>query len=1095
MTKSNSFTFLAIDTQASTNNAQNQLTYTQEAAPTPDTQWLEKKNLMLSKALEQAARESKRERETAIMLGKTNRILENIFSSTHVMIAYLDTNYKFIMVNQAYAEADNRSRSFFAGKSHFELYPNEENEKIFAEVLQTGIPYFAAAKPFTYQQKPERGTTFWDWSLSPTKDDAGKIIGLVLSLTDVTERIRLEEELTRHQQHLAELVETKTADLRKANETLQDKIAELERTQKEVENNKARYRRITEATSNYIYTVQIENGQPVQTTHRPACVAVTGYTEEEFNADPYLWIRMVPGEDHLPVQQQVDQILRGETPTPIEHRIHRKDGALCWIRNTPVLHYAPDGKLIAYEGVIQDITDRKLAEQQLQEAYAKLEKRVEERTAKLSKANSALKREIAERQETEIKLAAAQKAAEKANSAKSQFLANMSHEIRTPMNAIIGLTDVTLTTDLDEVQRRYLQLARNSASSLLDLLNDVLDYSKIEAGQIHLEEQPFDLLHTMESVIQTLAIQAHKKHLEILCRPPRNLEHELIGDGFRLRQILFNLVGNALKFTLMGQVLIDAEITSTSESEVELHFTVADTGIGINPDKLEEIFDSFTQGDSSTTRIHGGTGLGLAISKKLVELMHGEIWVESTPRLGSTFHFSARLKRGQKKITPKLPVELQRLQKQPLIILGANQDSLAIIRETITIWGLSSHTASTNAEAISLVQTVAESGEYPGLIVVDETPGAKNGLATIIFLRQELKAPGLPFLLLTSPLAYDEASQKCRALPYCFCLPKPATRQELQDRLIGALTGAHRPQDEKQRSAPPLNTAALPPLRVLLVEDNRINSELAQIILEQAGHQVTLAENGIEALQALCGHNFDAILMDVQMPELDGITTTNLIRQCEKATTIATLIAHRNLLETLTQKIQGNHTPIVAMTAHAMADDQRRCLDAGMDRYVSKPFVPAQVLTVLNEVTGGPAITQQPGDAPTHNTLSPTVTVTGANELIKQIKLYLATSYRLPPDQISQLLATSSHSITTHLQEIGSAIANNDADNITHTAHTLKGLLLSIGLPGLADLAYRLETNQKRQKEISGCSAQLEALQRELAPLTVAINNSEAGGE
>ena len=1072
-------------------SAQIQLLYPQEDAPKHDAQWFEKKNLVLSQALERATKESKRERATAITLGKTNRILENIFSSTHVMIAYLDTNYRFIMVNQAYAEADNRTCAFFAGKSHFELYPNEENERIFTEVRQTGSPYFAAARPFTYPQNPERGTTYWDWSLSPTKDDAGKTIGLVLSLTDVTARIRLEEELTQHQQHLADLVEKKTADLRTANKTLHENIAELERAQQDVEQTKARYRRITEATSNYIYTVRIENGQPVQTTHRPACVAVTGYTEDEFNADPYLWIRMVPDEDHLPVQQHFDQILQGATPTPIEHRIHRKDGALCWIRNTPVLHYDPTGKLIAYEGVIQDITDRKLAEQQLQEAYGKLEKRVEERTAKLSRANAALKREIAERQETEIKLAAAQKAAEKANSAKSQFLANMSHEIRTPMNAIIGLTDVTLTTDLNEVQRRYLQLARNSATSLLDLLNDVLDFSKIEAGQIHLEEQPFDLLHTMESVTQTLAMQAHKKNLEILCRTPRNLEHELIGDGFRLRQILFNLVGNALKFTLMGQVLIAAEITSQNDSEVELHFTVADTGIGINPDKLEEIFDSFTQGDSSTTRVHGGTGLGLAISKKLVELMDGEIWVESTPRHGSTFHFSARLRRGPKKNAPELPVELQRLQKQPIIILGANQDSLAIIRETITNWGLSSHTASSNAEAISLVQKTTKSGEFPGLIVVDETPGAKNGFAAINFLRKELKEPTLPILLLTSPLAYDEASQKCRALPHCCCLTKPATRQELQAGLIGALNGTRHPKDEKQRSAPPLNTATIHPLRILLVEDNHINSELAQIILGQAGHQVTLADNGILALQALCGDNFDVILMDVQMPELDGITTTTLIRQCEQATTIATLISHRNLLKTLTRKIQGNHTPIVAMTAHAMADDQRRCLDAGMDRYVSKPFVPAQLLTVLNEVTGGPTVPPPPGDAPAQNTLSPTET--GANQLIQQIKLHLATSYRLPPDKISQLLAASSQAMVTHLQEVGTAIANNDADRITHSAHTMKGLLLNLGLPSLADLAYRIETNQKRQKEISGCTAQLAALQCELAPLTAAINKTGAG--
>ncbi len=1061
------------------------------ASPDENSQgsnWLEKKNRLLNQALARATKETKRERDTAITLGKTNRILEDIINHTHTMIAYLDTGYKFIMVNQAYAAADNRPCAFFSGKNHFELYPNEENEKIFAAVLKTGTPYFATAKPFTYPHAPDRGTSFWDWSLAPTKDAAGNVTGLVLSLTDVTARIRMEEELTRHQQHLAELVDSKTVDLRTINETLQEKIGELEQAQKDVEHNKARYRRITEATSNYIYTVRIDNGQPVHTTHRPACVAVTGYTEEEFNADPFLWIRMVPDEDHLLVQKQADQILRGETPTPIEHRIHRKDGALCWIRNTPVLHYDPAGNLVAYEGVVQDITERKLAEQQLQEAYSKLEKRVEERTAKLTKANAALKREIEERLEAEEKLAAAQQTAEKANSAKSQFLANMSHEIRTPMNAIIGLTEVTLRTDLDDVQRRYLQMVRNSANTLLDLLNDILDFSKIEADQINLDKHPFALHETMESVSQTLAMQAHQKNLEILCRTPSDLDCKLIGDSFRLRQVMLNLVGNAIKFTMTGQVIFAATVVSQNDSEAELHFTVTDTGIGIPGDKLEEIFENFTQANTSISRVHGGTGLGLAISKKLVGLMGGTIWAESMPQAGSTFHFTARFNKTQDKNSLRLP-PLPNAAQKTILLVGSNQEGLAILQETIAVWGLKAHTAASNADAFTLLETPPKQKNAPVLIVVDEAPGSKNGLTCIDCLNKGLKRQKLSFVMLTTTLAFDEATKRCNAHTNCTCLTKPATKKELHDALSAALCDAKKtPSDRKSVDSSAKSALPAPPLRVLVVEDNLINRELAQIILEQAGHRVTLAENGIEALQTLCRQDFDVILMDVQMPELDGITTTSLIRQCEAATNGASLIGHKNLLAELTCKIKGKHLAIVAITANAMTDDQKQCLRAGMDGYISKPFIPEQIFAILHQVTGASVSMRHQTDAPT--CLRPESSQSDSEQILGHIKTHLATAYHLPTAKINQLLAASGSILATHLQQAETAIEKGDRDAVTHTAHSMKGILLNLGLNSIADLAYRLETNQKRQEEISGCTAQLQALQRELTPLIATIGQA-----
>ena len=1020
---------------------------------------------------------------------KTAKILEDILHNTHTMIAYLDPAFNFIMVNNAYAAADNHPCDFFTGKNHFDLYPDKENEKIFTEVVRTSTPYFASAKPFTYHDKPERGTTFWDWSLTPTRTKSGKINGLVLSLIDVTPRVRLEEKLNYHQQQLSALVETKTADLRKANEALQEKISELELAQKEVEHNKDRYRRITEATSNYIYTVQIENGQPVHTTHRPACVAVTGYTDEEFNADPYLWIKMVPDEDHPLIHQQVEQILQGKTPSPIEHRIYRKDGTLCWISNTPVLSYDLNNNLISYEGVVQDITKRKRAEYKLQEAYDKMEKRVKARTANLSKANTALKKEIVERLATEKKLAAAQQAAEKANRTKSLFMANMSHEIRTPMNAIIGLTDITLNTDLNDSQHRYLQLVRNSADGLLELINDILDFSKIEAGQIHLEKRPFNLQQTLESSVQALAMQAHAKSLEILYRTPLDLTFELIGDSFRLQQVLLNLLGNALKFTFMGQVLLEAQIESENDSEVEIHFTVTDTGIGINPDKLEEIFGSFTQADTSTTRVHGGTGLGLAISKKLVGIMDGKIWVESEPNKGSVFHFTTKYGRGSRLEEPEHPI-LADGNKSPIMIVNNNPDGLSITRETIASWGLPTLTASNRLNAAKLLKKSTKDDNQPCLIIIDEKIGTANGVATMNALRKKSEDPKLPFLLLTALPAYNKTVDKCHGLENAVCLPKPATQRELSSALTRLLNKSGCKKYNEQDHLAPDRDAASRNLRILLVEDNQINSELAQIILERAGHRVTLAENGFEALTLLSQATFDVVLMDIQMPLMDGICTTRLIRQCEQKISPKSIEGHKQLLNRLTKKLDGIHIPIIAMTAHAMEDDQNRCIEAGMDRYVSKPFIPEQVLSILSEVTGSQDNTAgQPASA---RNADATDDGKEQNVTIQQIKTHLATAYRLPPTKINQLLVASSQVLETHLQETERALGKEDANAVTHSAHTLKGILLNLGIKNLAELAARIETNQKRKGEVTACIDQFSALQRELKPLLNTFSKLQA---
>jgi len=1037
---------------------------------------MEQQNRTLQIELARATQEVARRNETGTALAEANRTLETIFDNSQTLIAYLDTNCNFVMVNQAYATADNRHPSFFLGKNHFDLYPDPPKESIFRKTVATGEPYFAGAELFTYANHPERGVTFWDWNLIPTRNAAGTVTGLILTLVDVTARTRMEAELSRHHQHLAKLVESRTADLTRTNRELHEKITELEKTREELEKNKSRYHRIIQATSNYIYTVRAENGQPMETIHRPACEAVTGYTSEEFTADPFLWITMVPEEDHALVRHQIERIWQGETPPPIEHRIRRKDGTLRWISNTPVLHCDESGKLLSYEGVVQDITDRKRAEQELQEAYAKLEKRVEERTAKLCRTNASLKREIAERRLVEERLAQAQQKAENASIAKSQFLANMSHEIRTPMNAIIGLTDVALGTALSDEQRRYLKMVKESASALLGLLNDILDFSKIEADQIDLEHHPFDLQQTMEAVVQPLAMRAHQKNLALLCQAPRSLAHQLIGDSHRLRQVLLNLVGNALKFTLQGQILLKADINWQNETAVGLHFTVTDTGLGIAPDKLEDIFDSFTQADASITRVHGGTGLGLAISRRLVHLMGGDIRVESILGKGSTFHFTARFGKGAAKASPALSASVT---AAPVLIIDNNPDSLRILRETFLDWGFAVTTADSAAGALQLAALATADGRPAGIIVLDETVVATNGFTIVDLLRAELAPSPPPLLLLTSPFTHGEVSKKCHTIPNCFCLGKPFSHHELREMVIATLTNGILPARHDTAGVPVTPAPRPAPLRVLVVEDNPINSELAQIILEQAGHKVSTAEDGLAALTALANDDFDAVLMDVQMPRLDGLAASRLIRQCEQGKAVATDKACQALLPRLRKRRQGHHLPIVAMTAHALSSDRDRCLEAGMDSYVTKPFAAEQILAVLDDVTADDPSNRPPPLRP----LQP-LKPAEPKAMADSVKSHLATAHRLTPAQIDHLLTACRDSLATSLQAAEAALTREDIESLTTIAHTLKGVLANLGLNDLAELARRIETGQRRQDEaMPPYAAQLKGLRQGLAPL------------
>ncbi|HEX2694352.1 MAG TPA: response regulator, partial [Acidobacteriota bacterium] len=544
---------------------------------------------------------------------------------------------------------------------------------------------------------------------------------------------------------------------------------------------------------------------------------------------------------------------------------------------------------------------------------------------------------ISQQKRAEAELNASRLEAQTANAAKSEFLANMSHEIRTPMNGIIGMAELALDTPLSPVQREYLNAIRASADSLLVLLNDILDFSKIEARMMDLEPIRFGLRDAIADTASFLALEAHRKGLELAFRICPDVPDGLVGDIRRLRQVLINLTSNAIKFTERGEVVIDATAESADRNHVLLHFTVSDTGIGIPRDKQQSIFQAFVQADGSTTRRYGGTGLGLAISSRLVELMGGRIWVESEPGAGSRFHFTTRL--GLQRTTSRraAPAEPEEVRDLPVLIVDDNATNRRILSEILTNWQMRPVDVPSGAEALRILKRKA--GRGFALALVDANMPGMDGFDLIDRVRKDPALKGLKIMILTSSDRLGDVD-RCRELGVQAYLTKPVKQSELLDAILLAQGSKLAAGAAPEIITQPVPVADGTPLRILLAEDNPINQKVAVHILEKRGHRVRTAGNGNEVLDALDAEEFDVILMDVQMPVLDGFEATARIREREKRT--------------------RRHVPVIALTAHALKEDRKRCLAAGMDDYVSKPLKPEELFRTLDRVVrearkGGPA--------------------------------------------------------------------------------------------------------------------------------------------